>query len=290
MSADSASEDLTDEPPTGSMAASGPEIERLREENRQLRDQNERFQRSSHARTSLGFAAVGLFAGAGGVLFPRSQEVLFALGGTGLFGAVLTYYLMPERFISASLSERIHLAYAAAGHGLVDDLGLQGSRIYVPVPSSTDPRFANVRLFVPQHAEYELPEPDAINSTLVVTEGEQRRGLALAPTGAALYAEFETTTREPPSDTGERVDQLLEMLVDGFELVDSATRDLDTERGRLTVGVVGSAYGPVTRFDHPVGSFVATVLARYLDVPVRAETTESDHDRTDYLGTCTWDA
>ncbi|MGA9402004.1 hypothetical protein [Haladaptatus sp.] len=53
-----------------------------------------------------GVADNGALVAVGGLLFPTSRTVLFALVGTGLFGAVLIYFLTPEQFVSAAVGER----------------------------------------------------------------------------------------------------------------------------------------------------------------------------------------
>ena len=92
----------------------------------------------------------------------------------------------------------------------------------------------------------------------------------------------ETETRLP-----ELAEQLADALVEGFEMVGSATPDVDPEEGRVTVAITDSRYGAVDRFDHPIPSFVAVGLARGTERPVTLESTTSDDDRVDYLVTCT---
>ena len=55
----------------------------------------------------------------------------------------------------------------------------------------------------------------------------------------------------------------------------------------MTVGVVGSVYGPVDQFDHPVASFLAVGLAEGLDVPVSVQVESSTGD-ADAVVTCRW--
>ena len=72
------------------------EIEVLREENRRLRAEYARARQSEYRRAALVLVGAGLLSGLGGVLLTSAQTVLFALGGTGVFIGVLTYYLTPE--------------------------------------------------------------------------------------------------------------------------------------------------------------------------------------------------
>jgi hypothetical protein len=256
-----------DTPDRATLAA---QVDLLREENRRLREEYTRARRSNYRRTALGLALVGAFAAGAGVLFPGARTVLFALGATGLFGALLTYYLTPERFIAVSVGEAIYRAFADNGRALADDLGL-GDPVYVPREVADD-----VRLYVPQadtDGATELPDDDALDPGFVIGDGT--RGLALVPTGDTLFEEFERSLTGPLADTpGTLAEQLADGLAEQFELVDGA--DVDASSERVTVGISGSAYGDVGRFDHPVASFLAGGFARAFDVPTEATVTEAD--------------
>ena len=246
------------------------QVDLLQEENRRLREEYTRARQNNYRRTALGLALVGAIAAGGGVLFPSARTVLFALGATGLFGALLTYYLTPERFIAVSVGEAVYSALAENGAALSDDLGL-ADPVYVPRGASDD-----VRLYLPQadvDSADTIPDADALAPGFVVTG--TARGLALVPTGDTLFDEFERSLTGPLADTpGTLGEQLVDGLVEQFELVDGA--HVDASPGRVTVGVSGSAYAAVERFDHPVASFLAAGFARAFEVPTEVEVTEAD--------------
>lgn len=254
------------------------QVELLAAENRRLRTEYARARQSRYRNTAFGLAAIGTVAAVGGLLFPDGREVLFALAATGLFGAVLTYYLTPGRFVAGEVGERVYAPLAENEAALADDLGLTDDRLYLP-------REGTVRLYVPQRPGGELPEARA--GPIVTAEGS--RGLLLETTGSGLFAEFERSlagdlaTEPAPLGT-----QLVDGLVEGFELVESADPDADPQGRRLTVAVTNSAFGDVDRFDHPVAAFVATGVATGLDRPVALEVRPGD-DRHDWLVTCRWD-
>ncbi|WP_254822960.1 hypothetical protein [Haloglomus halophilum] len=257
-----------DQPDRATLAA---QLDLLQEENRRLRREYARARQQSYRRTALGLALVGVVAAGAGVLFPGARTVLFALGATGIFGALLTYYLTPERFISVSVGEAVYGTLATNGTALRDDLGL-GDPIYVPRGASDD-----VRLFASQAdgggGDPELPAGAALEPGFVITD--TTRGLALVPTGDALFDEFERSLTGPLADAPSALaEQLADGLVEQFELVDGA--DVDASHERVTVGISGSAYGDVGRFDHPVASFLAAGFARGFEVPTAAEVTEAD--------------
>ena len=263
-------------------------VELLEAENRRLRDQFDRARRAGHHRAALGLAVVGCVAALGGVLFPSSGDVLFALAGTGWFAAVLTFYLTPERFIAATVGERVYAATATTGAELIGDLGLTGDLVYATTTAETG-AVGDVRLFVPLHRNYVVPEGAELGSPFVVTDDERGRGLSVTPTGASLFREFEASLAEPLESDPERlVLQLRDALVAEFELLDAATVEYDEANRRVTVRVEGSAFGAVTRFDHPVASLLATGLANGLQRPVRLETVEADESTGSYLVTCDW--
>jgi hypothetical protein len=283
---DSAPGASADEERTADLAA---QVELLTEENRRLRDEYVRARQTTYRRTALGLFAVGALAVLGALALPESRTVLFALGGTGIFAAVLSYYLTPERFVAAETGERVYSALAATGDELAAELGLQDDRIYVPTGASDD-AFAGVRLFVPQHGEFDLPDGESLSALFVAEDDEFERGVSLSPTGGGLYREFETgMAGEIPDDPGSLGEGLADALAEGFELVESAATDADAAAGRLTVEVSGSAYGDVDRFDHPVASFLAVGVAANLDAPVSLDTRAASDDATaDYLVTCEW--
>ncbi|WP_293033509.1 hypothetical protein [Natronococcus sp.] len=271
-------------PETESAAETADRLERaearaelLAEENRRLRAQHARARRSKYRRTALGLVTIGLCAVAGGVIFPDSREILIALGATGLFGGLLTYYLTPGQFVAASVGERVYAAWAANGDSLAAELGLREDRVYVP-----DERTDTARLYVPADAAFE-PPTDADGPVLVERD---QRGLLVAPTGATLFDEFQRTlSGELASRPEPLAVQLADGLVEGFELADGADPDVDAAAGRITVAITGSAFGAVDRFDHPIASFLAVGLAVGLDRPVTLEVDAGD-DRADWLVTC----
>jgi len=278
----------TDTDATEDLAA---QVEVLREENRRLRTAYAHARRTEYQRAAVGIGVLGAIAGLGGIVFPASQATLFALAGIGLFTSVLTYYLTPERFVSASVGERTYAALATLGSTLVSELGLQETRLYVPTPGATDTAMADVRLFIPEHRNYIVPAADELASLFVVTEDERGHGVAVPPTGGTLFHEFTQTMVDSVADTPQALaDQTTEAIVEGFELADTAVPEVDTEAGQVTVGISGSAFGDITRFDHPIASFLATGFAVGLETSIHLETVESTDDQFDYLLTYSWES
>lgn len=261
-------------------------IEVLTEENRRLHEEYVRARRTQYRRTALALVGVGVLATVFGMIFPASRTVLFALGGTGVFAGLLTYYLTPEQFIAADVGRDIYDAHSATGTALVDELGLEDARTYVPVADGTSP----ARLFVPQHSDYTLPDNDALISLFVVTDHDRERGVAVSPTGGPLFQEFERVLSDKlRPDPAILTDQLTDALTEQFELVERTQTNVDLDSGRATVGVSGSVYGPVNQFDHPVASFLGVGMAAGLDQPVTVSVTDTVDDRVDFLITCSWE-
>ena len=243
---------------------------------------------------SVGLAVVlavfGLVAWAGAVAFPGTRPTLFVLYWTFLFAAALLRFLTPERRVRAVVSEHVYTDLAANEAALVEAYGLHDARIYVPVQDA-EIRDAEgdspVRLFVPRHAEYEVPA-DELQSLLVASDVEQRRGLSLLPSGGRLFGEFESMLGNDLSDSpGELATQLTDGITEGLELADRVTSDVRSAERRIDFGITDSVHGPVDRFDHPVQSFLAVGLAVGLDRPVVTETT-TDSTEYDYTVTCHW--
>lgn len=257
-------------------------IEALQAENERLREEYDRARRRQYRSAALTMAVIGALACGGAVLFPGVRTVLLALGGTGLFGATLIWFLTPERFVPERVGERIHDTHATNQAALIDELGLQDSRIYVPTPND-DPV---ARLFVPQHTAPELPE--TFDGLLVVTENEQSRGVAFEPTGAGLYEAFKRSLVGAPADNPAALAaQLADGVVETFELADGASVDTDRSGGGVAVAVDEPVYGDLDRPDHPIVSLLATGLAIELDEPVRA--TVEQTERADALVVCRWE-
>jgi len=254
-------------------------VELLEEENRRLRSAYQAAKRSQYRRTALGLALVGALALGGAALFPNARTVLIALGGTGVFAAVLTLYLTPERFVAASVGESVFDAVADNLTAIAAELGLADARVYVPTGD-------DVRLFVPQRETDDLPDADALDTAFVVGEGP--RGLALTPTGHRLFEEFERARSGPPADRPVALArQLADAAIEQFELADRADPESGGD-GQVTVGLGDPVYRPARAFDHPVASLVGVGLARGLDTPVTVETRPSDDDRYDTLVTYSW--
>lgn len=252
--------------------------ELLAEENRRLRSEYTRAQQSKYRRTAYGLGVVGLLAVLGGLLFTSGREVLFVLGATGLFGAIITLYLTPGQFVTADVGERVYAAMAANETALAEDLGLSDERMYVPVDDQT------VRLYIPQHAEFEIPTDPA--GPLIVDDNS--RGLLLEATGSALFEEFSQVLRADLATASTSLaEQLADGLVEQFELATTVDPDIDPEGGRVTFAVSDSAFGSLDRIDHPVVSFLAVGITTARAQPVTVDVARGD-ERADWLVTCQW--
>lgn len=271
-------------PPEGDEAELRARVDLLQEENRRLRREYARAKRTRYRRTALGFVVIGGLGLAGAFAFPNLRTVLLALGATGLFAAVLTYYLTPERFVSATVADGVYSAYSSSLADLVSELGLSQYRYYVPTDDTDD----RVRLYIPQAADHELPTATDLSETFVADSADRHRGLALSPTGLPLYREFDRARTGPPAESpGALLDQLTDGLVELFELADSTARTID--EAEATIGIDGSTLGDIDRFDHPIPSFLAVGLSIGLDTPVTVEVHRGD-DRHDALVTLAWQA
>ncbi len=259
------------------------EMRVLREENRRLREAYAHSRRTSYRRTALGLLLVGGVAGGGASLFPAVRQVLLALAAVGVFGAVLTYFLTPERFVAASVSERVYAAQSQTVADAVDELGLSDARTYVPTDGPTP-----ARLFVPGNEDDPLPDAEALEDVFVVADGT--RGLSLRPTGGGLFREFRRALAEPFGETPEAaVQQLTDALVEDFEMASGTAvdTDLDGAPRRATVRVFDGAYGRGEGFDDPAASLLAVGLARAVEAPVSVDTATDDDA---LIVTCRWRA
>lgn len=258
------------------------QLDFLEEENRRLRAEYARAKQTQYRRTAGAFLGLGVVSLVAGVLFPAVRTVLIAVGATGVFAAVLLYFLTPERFVAASVGERVYRTLANNYTTLAADLGLSEKRVYLPLDTDANAS----RLFVPQHSQYDIPDSDALDLPFVVTDSESERGLSLRPVGQELFDEFERALSGQLADDPRTVaDQLTDALLQQFELIESAS--VDGDDGQLSIGLSGVAYSSPDRFDHPAVSLLAVGLAHTTDAPVTVEVTDGD-DRFEYLVILQW--
>ena len=241
----------------------------LEAENKQLREEYARARQTTYRRTAVSLLIVGLFGLAGGVVFSEARTVLFALGGTGIFAGVLTYFITPERFISAQIGGRIFESVRADREATIDELGLRGDPVYLPGDS--------VRLFVPRDVDAPLPEGVTDLDLFVVPEDPTTGGVAFHPTGVPLFAEFSETVDQSLEATPQSAAPVIaDALVNVFELADSAESAVDTDTQRITFEISGAGLGDSTAIDHPISSFLSVSLVETLSEPVEVTTTDED--------------
>ncbi|WP_331234077.1 hypothetical protein [Natronorarus salvus] len=269
--------------PLGTQAGLVAQIRLLEAENERLRERLADSRRARHRKAALSLATMGAGAIGSAILFPVARDVLLALGGTGLFAAVLIIYLTPERFVSAAVGERIFEALESDRSAIISELELREQQVYLPIEMESR---RGVRLFVPQYREYERPSDDELGAFFVTPSNELARGVAFEPTGYALYDELRRTVRGGfTDDVPVLATQVADGIAESLELVETATADV--EEGRVSVAVTNSAYGPVDRLDHPVASVVGVTLAAELGTPVTMDVTSTTD--ADYLITGRWE-
>ncbi|WP_435349119.1 hypothetical protein [Haloarchaeobius sp. HRN-SO-5] len=254
------------------------QVDVLQEENHRLREEYRRATQATYRRTATALFATGLLALAGGAVLPAVREPLVIVGAIGVFAGVLTWYLTPERVLTATVTEGLYDAHADTISALVEELGLRDDRLYVGHDGSA-------RLFVPLHATYSVP--DSLDDLFVVTDDESERGVALAPTGAPLYDEFERASPVAESESEDVGALLADGLVEQLELVDSVDASVDGSEGRASFDLTGVAIDGLTRPDHPAVSFLGVGLAAAHDGPVRLLAVE--RTETGWTATFTWE-
>jgi hypothetical protein len=257
------------------------QIELLEVENEELYESYVRAKRTQYRRTAAGLLGLGIAAALAAVVVDPARTVLLAFAGVGLFSGVLTLYLTPEQFIAADTGRDIYAALADNEAALVGELGLAEQRIYVPTDTVERP----TALYIPQQETDTLPEPTVLTNTIVAPSESHHRGLAFEPSGNPLFESFEQALSGSLGETPTAVGtQLADALTAQFELADTVEAAVETD-DELTVTVSGSAYGPVTQFDHPITSFIAVGVAQATNTPVTVTVTEADA-RADYRIRC----
>jgi len=264
-------------------------IDLLEYENRQLRRHVTDARRHQYRGVAGGLLVVGIACGLLGFTTSEGTDVLFALAGIGIFGSVFTYYLTPDRFISADIGNQVYAATAQSYEQICADLGLSDRRVYVPLNEHFEadkreeveelPEWqSDVRLFIPQKANSEPPQPEVLrNSAFIVSPKTETNGLSITPTGEGLFYAFMTSLNEPLGDDPRTLHrQLSEAMVEDFELVRSTNVDIDPQDGRMSVRFSETLYDYRSRFDHPVVSFFAVGLGVGLGRPIDTRITNTD--------------
>ena len=146
-------------------------IAALEAENERLRADYRRAIRTRYHNAARALAVLGVLAIGFAWLLPGSRDVLLALAGTGLFASVLIYYLAPERLLVASIAEHAITTYGENLQAQIGELGLEETFVYVPRGE-----FGDVRLFVPQHAQFKQPDETALEETFIVTNLRTEEG------------------------------------------------------------------------------------------------------------------
>lgn len=272
------------ETPVEEVDALRARVRRLEEENDRLREQYASVRESRYARTALGLAGVGVVFGLAGLVVTSAQEVLFAIAAAGLFGAVLTRYLTPERFVPHDVSEGLFAVFAENEAALASQLGLSTTRVYL----TTD---RGPRLYVPEVDAYDrslLDDPEAFEEPLVVSDAASRSGLALRPSAEPLLHSL-GADHEFGSTPIEAAETLAEAVTDVFELATAVEVTRVPDENRVTFEVTDSLYGSPTRFDHPVVSLLGVGLASALETPVTVDVTTAERGTSlTTLVTCQW--
>lgn len=251
------------------------EIAALQEENRRLRREYARSRQRQYRRTAIGLGIVGMVAIVASVLFPAQQTLLLALGGTGVFGAILTYYLTPEQFVPVSISEEIDRGRTATLSQIRENLDLTDKQVFVPTPEQE----YSTRVFLPQRDVYQLPAAETLSSVFVTGANRDQRGLSLVPAGEYLYAEFTKTVNEMPAEEPvPAVGQLADAAVEVFELADQVSVDTVENESRIIVEGTNVAYGELNQPEHPVVSLLGVGLARAIDQPIEVVIEDAEAD------------
>lgn len=243
------------------------QIEVLEAQRRQLQADNARLRQVSYRRTAVGLAIIGMAALGGSILFPDARALLIALAATGFFGAVLTVWLTPERFVRADVGESVFTALASSLEDAITELGLQEKPHYVPTENG-------VRMLLTADGDVESPAGD-LDRFFVLDETGDNHGIALEPTGQPLVDELGDNSQDAPTVQASAT-MLADGLVEVLEVAHGVDVDVDPVSGRATFEIADPLYGPLTRIDHPIVSTLAVGIAETVDAPTTTDVTTGE--------------
>lgn len=251
----------------------------LVEENERLRAERADGVRDARFRRAAG-VLLGLsvaLAVVGGLL-SGLRTVAVSLAGIGLFTSVLLYFTSAGRFVPLGTAERVAAPLLESREALVYEFDLVDEEVYVP--TSADPPEASV-LALPSGAD--VPPVTALEAPVIDAAAggsPSEDGLAFRPSGGSLFVDYAPRLsvggEERPADLAA---ELAEAVVEEFEIADDVEVEVEADDGIIRVDVEGVDYGLLSRFDHPVISFLGTGLAVTLRRPVRVEERLSLDDR-----------
>lgn len=322
--ADEATSPMTDAADGVARETLQAQLRTLEAENNRLRTAYAAAQRSRYRRTAIALCLIGVFSGGVGLVVPTAQRVLLAIGATGVFAGVMTYYLSPTEFVAATIGDRLVEANVATLNAFVQTLGLSGTLVYVPTTDT--PNRTDVITFLPQATAYIIPSN--LTPGIVPGADASEQGIATVPVGGLLLDEFtRALTGEMAREPAALGEQLGEAITDQFELaatvdtevaltsettVSNETNDANESTGsdataaptesesvsetatdpvpagRLTVVGTEPVFATAHAYDHPIGSFVASGIAVALDRPVELQVDE-DPASDVYQATISWD-
>jgi len=199
------------------------EIQKLAEENALLRQKYARERRGEFRRSGLALIVFGAFVLVVGTLGYTGTTLssLFVLSGVGtVFVGVLTIFLTPERFVRSEVMHRGLLSSLRAMDGILRDLGLSSSALYLPSTYKGRPL-----LVIPvseKHFDLQgwLKRPS--EGVFVVGKSAEGCGLAFEPLGASLLSLVKDEFRPSLSDEAETISQLMEeVYTHGLDLCDA---------------------------------------------------------------------
>ncbi len=254
-----------------------------------LRDQRDRLRKRSDAldRRAVKPAAGLLLLLAVGTLalwFVNPSSMLMPLTGVALMaGAVLLYFLSPERYIRAGVANALALSCMRNTMRLLSTMLIEAKGTYLPA-SAAGP----MRVFFPLtgSAAASVPDPglQAMADCVFVVPGAGRPGgLLLEPPGYGLLA-YSKQIGARFTDDG-LPSEITDVLEKGLELAGdvSVERQGDAISMRMS-GIDGAGLCEAIRKENPaacsvigcpVCSFVACAIVEGTRRPVRIETVEA---------------
>lgn len=232
-----------------------------------------RLHHSSLVATVFGLLGLaGLFGWI--TLWPSGPDVAIYIAIVGLFGAVVSYLVLPGRTLSPLVADGLYEALGSTAIAQPAKSKEPVAGLYVPTDDESS-NTTQVRPFNHQLASSRRHSP---------SEGTDEFGTR--PSGDVLYREFKTRVGNDSVTTGKAFAwQLCRALTDWFELTAHA-RPSSGDTGTLTVRIVDSAVGSTIGYEHPTVSFLAVAFARWNDMPVVAAVHPVENRTDEYRIEC----
>ena len=255
-------------------------LEQLEREKRELQAELQKLKRKPEGKIGyilliLGFGLIGL-----AIYYEHNVSAFIGIALT--FWGALLLYIKPTRFIRKEILDSTVVQPLKDLHKLLDDLGFQGTSIYVSPRTLRGLRSATI--YIPKSDQSKAPSDEQLSREETFMKNPE--AIKLNPPGLGLSSLLEDELKTNFSAVGLEYLQynLEKALVEGLEIAEAF--DMDVSGSTVRVEMRGSIFDEIIgeldeldahrRIGDPFTSAIACILARSTGSPIIIEKVERD--------------